>query len=555
MYAFLRPFFRSAIATPSCSWCLLMVMGVVMFGGCDRVPPRPEIGKDAEGETREFSDDQPAEKVAKSLPRVPAESSDREAEPPTGIVDRDLQWWDAYLVGREPIGFSVTKVEPVGGGDSYVRYSMEEQLKVRRGKQVVQQWLKQTSLEAVDGTFQEFGSELSRGGEIVISSGAVGYNKMNIEVRRGDQVETVAIPWDSKYRGPFATQQSLRAKPMQPGEERVLEALLPVQNVVGTIRLKAIDVVNVAMLTGDSKKLLEIESSTLVGDRVVLSQLLWTNERGDLLKTYTPALDFATYRTDQETATEVGTPKQDLLAATAIRVETDAPWSTISQQTPIAYRIEHRTQDPSDLFVSSANQTIAAIDDRTVLVVCSAEEEQSVDSQPVAAEDELSNALIQSDHPTIRQMVNRLLVLEGASLDQKAETLRLGVYRHVRKKNFSRGFLSAGQVATEAEGDCTEHAILLAALCRAAGIPSRVAAGLMLLPPAEGQTEPLMAYHMWTLIWTGERWMALDATLPERPQFADRIMVVSSNLASGNEYSCLLPVLQVMGQVDVAIED
>ena len=188
-------------------------------------------------------------------------------------------------------------------------------------------------------------------------------------------------------------------------------------------------------------------------------------------------------------------------------------------------------------------------------MVCSAEEEQSVDSQPVAAEDELSNALIQSDHPTIRQMVNRLLVLEGASLDQKAETLRLGVYRHVRKKNFSRGFLSAGQVATEAEGDCTEHAILLAALCRAAGIPSRVAAGLMLLPPAEGQTEPLMAYHMWTLIWTGERWMALDATLPERPQFADRIMVVSSNLASGNEYSCLLPVLQVMGQVDVAIED
>ncbi|WP_218934542.1 transglutaminase-like domain-containing protein [Rosistilla ulvae] len=536
----------------------MSVVALVPFSGCDRVPPRPAIGADAKGEIRQFEEAGQASTPVVAAPAVAEgddEPSDLKVEPPAKIVDRDLERWDAYLVGREQVGFSVTKVEPVGGGDAYVRYSMEEQLKIRRGKQVVQQWLKQTSLESVSGVFQEFESELSRGGEIVISRGAVGYNQMNVTVRRGEQKETHAIPWDAKYRGPFATQQSLRANPMKSGEERLLQSLLPVQNVVGTIRLKATDVINVAMLTGDSQKLLEIESTVKVDDRIVLTQLLWANDQGEVLKTYTPALDFATYRTDRDTATKVGTPKNDLLSATAIRVQSDADWASIGERSPITYRIKHRTQDPAALFESSPSQTITSVDDRSLLAVCDPFGAESSDSEPVGEADEIANSLIQSDHPTIRQMVKSLLVSEDASLDQKAETLRLGVHRHVRKKNFSRGFLSAAQVATEAEGDCTEHAILLAALCRAAGIPSRVAAGLLMLPPGEGQSQPLMAYHMWTLIWTGDRWAALDATLAEQPKFADRIMLVSSDLASGNEYRSLLPVLQVMGQVDVAIED
>lgn len=521
--------------------------------GCDRVPKRPPIGADAEGEEREFG--KPAQAVAAVVDDEVAEPSGLQAEPPSEIVDREAEWWDAYLVGREPIGFSVTTVEPVGGGDTYVRYSMEEQLRIRRGGEVVQQWLKQTSLESVDGVFQEFESELSRGGEIVLSRGVVGYNQLNISVRRGDQKQTHSLPWQAKNRGIFATQQSLRAKPMQAGEERLLHALLPLQNVVGEIRLKAIDRVNVAMLAGDTQKLLEIESSVMVDGRLMLSQLLWASDDGLLMKTYTPAVDFATFRTDRETATQIGTPKRDLLAATVIPVQTDVSWDAIQMRSPITYQIKHLKQDPLSLFPSTPAQVVAAVDDRTLDVVCQAMGAESADSSPVVEADQASNTLIQSEHSSVRQMLSSLLVSETATLEQKAETLRLGVYRHVRKKNFSRGFSSAAQVVVEAEGDCTEHAVLLAALCRGAGIPARVAAGLVMLPPADGQTQPMMAYHMWTLIWNGDRWQGLDATLETPPTFADRIMLVSSDLASGNEYSCLLPVLQVMGQIDVAIVD
>lgn len=56
-----------------------------------------------------------------------------------------------------------------------------------------------------------------------------------------------------------------------------------------------------------------------------------------------------------------------------------------------------------------------------------------------------------------------------------AEQLRQVVYNYIQKKNLSMGFASASQTVRSKEGDCTEHSVLLAALLRTSGIPSRVA--------------------------------------------------------------------------------
>lgn len=65
---------------------------------------------------------------------------------------------------------------------------------------------------------------------------------------------------------------------------------------------------------------------------------------------------------------------------------------------------------------------------------------------------------------------------------------------------------SASDVLKSKEGVCRDYAILFAALARAAGVPSRIAAGLM-------YTDGAFFYHAWTECWTGE-WVAFDATLP-----------------------------------------
>ncbi len=62
-----------------------------------------------------------------------------------------------------------------------------------------------------------------------------------------------------------------------------------------------------------------------------------------------------------------------------------------------------------------------------------------------------------------------------------AVALERFVNREVKKKDFTQAFASAAEVAKTREGDCTEHAVFLAALARARGIPARVAIGLVYL--------------------------------------------------------------------------
>ena len=76
-----------------------------------------------------------------------------------------------------------------------------------------------------------------------------------------------------------------------------------------------------------------------------------------------------------------------------------------------------------------------------------------------------------------------------------------------RRRTFSQAFATAAEVAQSREGDCTEHAVLLAALARACGIPSRVAIGLVYvrLPAA-------LAFTCGRELYLDGTWTPLDAT-------------------------------------------
>ena len=122
--------------------------------------------------------------------------------------------------------------------------------------------------------------------------------------------------------------------------------------------------------------------------------------------------------------------------------------------------------------------------------------------------------MIDSADEKVRELLAR--ATEGLPKDAKpaqtAETLRKFVNRFVTTKDFSVGMATASEVARTAQGDCTEHAVLLAALLRAAGIPSRTVAGLLYVDEFIDQTN-VFGYHMWTQAWLDGRWVDLDATL------------------------------------------
>jgi hypothetical protein len=105
-------------------------------------------------------------------------------------------------------------------------------------------------------------------------------------------------------------------------------------------------------------------------------------------------------------------------------------------------------------------------------------------------------------------------------------------------------------VAESREGDCTEHAVLLAALLRALELPARVSIGLVYAPSEQG-----FAFHLWTEVYLNGRWLPLDGTLGRGGIGAAHLKLADSSLAGDNAYASFLPVAQVLGRLKIEVLD
>src|SRR5918996_3810632 len=90
------------------------------------------------------------------------------------------------------------------------------------------------------------------------------------------------------------------------------------------------------------------------------------------------------------------------------------------------------------------------------------------------------------------------------------ERLRRFVHQYISSKNLARGYDSASVVAPRREGDCTEHAVLLAALARLRRLPARVVHGIALVRAGDAWR----AYgHAWVELRDKKSWAPIDAAL------------------------------------------
>lgn len=119
--------------------------------------------------------------------------------------------------------------------------------------------------------------------------------------------------------------------------------------------------------------------------------------------------------------------------------------------------------------------------------------------------------VIDFDEPPVAKLLPSLQKQSGAA--PSIEALVEFADAAITSKSYRRSFDIASQVARSNEGDCTEHAVLLAALARATGRPARVVLGILLV---EDDHEVLAFGHAWTEIHDGEAWRIADATQPAR---------------------------------------
>ena len=209
-------------------------------------------------------------------------------------------------------------------------------------------------------------------------------------------------------------------------------------------------------------------------------------------------------------------------------------------------------RDPAEAFASDVSQRVESLDQRRARITVRAiRPRQPADipaQSPPTDDDRNANSLIQSDDERVRQLAG---TIAAAVTDpwQIAVALEKWVHDGIQKKNFSQGFATAADVAQSLEGDCTEHAVLLAALCRARQIP-RVCIGLVYSSTDQG-----FAFHMWNEAWIADRWIPLDATLGRGGIGADHLKLQHSSLSSEQAEGAVLSVLQVMNQLQLQILD
>jgi hypothetical protein len=94
---------------------------------------------------------------------------------------------------------------------------------------------------------------------------------------------------------------------------------------------------------------------------------------------------------------------------------------------------------------------------------------------------------------------------------EAAKRIESFVRQYISDKNLSVGYASALEVAQSKEGDCTEHAVLTAALCKAAGIPAQVVFGVLYIDEYAGKQDVFFG-HAWTQAYVAGKWLQLDGT-------------------------------------------
>jgi transglutaminase-like putative cysteine protease len=477
--------------------------------------------------------------------------------PPLGLLLCGRAWaeqesWDAIYLAGAKIGYVHTFVEKVKdkNGIDYLRVRIDIEQKVKRDKDVSVTSLMYGTIETLDGEVKRLDTLISAGEQRLRGHGDVIAGQMKFMLEGAGGAQELVIPWGPEVRGPYAPEQSMAKKPMKDGEERSLKMFMPDLNKICDVRLQARSVEPVILGDGMPRPLLRVEQITSVDGkpRPEFDATLWVDTEGQILKSEQDLLGgVVMYRTTEQAARSLDGPIQfDLILAAEIKVQRKIPQPEDTRD--VKYRVVLKRGDAAKVFPADPRQTITpeANPGTAILEVKST---GPADGQPGPDEADREflepNALVTSGDTRVRALARQ--VTSGSSDPwKKAVRINEWVYKNIDRKNFKVAFATASEVARNFSGDCTEHAVLAAALCRASNVPARVAIGLVYVKDKDS-----FGYHMWNEVYVNGRWVALDPSWDQTAVDATHIKLCDSSLNGVSPFNAFLPLLQVMGKLEI----
>ena len=470
-----------------------------------------------------------------------------------GHAESATDEWAVIYMEEQPVGTIHTQArETTESGRTLVRTRSTTKMTLQRMGQLTEVLQVQESVETEEGELVRFRSEMKNGTAALVIRGQVAGDHLVSVVEPSTGTKPNPILWKSTYRGFFGPDQIMRANPMQPGESRVLEVLFPGLTSVQVVetRLTALDFEETKVASG-TKRLLKVTSTLDLAGQAVQSSL-WIDDAGVQWKAEIPGVGVV-LRVDEKPAPQQnGAPAVDLSQSSFVPLARKV--ERVHETRRIEYQVRLKTNDPAKAFHHDTRQQVVAVDKNTARVTVDASAGKApLDDRETPPEDadRSENSLIQSQDPLIQRMASQVTASE-ADPWRIATALESHVRRSMRRADFSTAFASAAEVAKTLRGDCSEHAVLLTALCRARSIPARVATGLVYVSLGN---RPGFGFHMWTEVWIQDRWLPLDATIGRGGIGCGHLKLTHSNLSSGAEVSAILSVLPVLRQVQIEIRE
>ncbi len=274
---------------------------------------------------------------------------------------------------------------------------------------------------------------------------------------------------------------------------------------------------------------------------------VWVDDQAHQLKTSINlggiALDVVA--ADKELALAKKTPPE-MLNDTLIRL--DRPIDNPRGLTEATYRLTMSEGDLPDLPESPA-QAVQRIDARSAIVTIDLAARDRPAAEPPPDPPVTHSAMADGRDEKVKALVAQAAT--AADAPPSIEDLRRFVHGYIDAKNLSVGMATAGEVARTRQGDCTEHAVLLAAMCRAINVPSRLASGLVYVDNWPGMGS-VFGYHAWTQAWVDGRWIDLDAALSDDHAFdATHILLSTTDLADGRWTNDVVKMADLIGRLKI----
>jgi transglutaminase-like putative cysteine protease len=462
--------------------------------------------------------------------------------------------WDAVYLGGAKIGFVHTFVVKLKDkGRDFLRVRIDMELNLKRGNDISLTKLSYGTIETLDGQVLKLDTRTfaSEGGNDLRAHGDVIRGKMLLTLEGAGEPQQLTIPWSAEVRGPYAAEQSMARQPMKANEQRSLKMFMPELNKICDIKLQSRGIEKVYLGDKSEHSLLRVEQTTQVDGkpRPEFDVKLWVDSLGQVLKSEQDLLDgYVTYRTTEEAAKTPGGPIQfDLIKSTVIKV---APKIATPERTRfVKYRLTLKEGELSQVIPTDPRQTLQPIPNQKNSGILEVKSVGLLDGEPgpAAADTQYTkpNALVTSQDSRVRSLALR--VTRGVVDSwQKADRINHFVFDSIKDKNFAVAFAAASEVARNLSGDCTEHAVLAAAMCRAVGIPSRVVVGLIYVEKLEG-----FGFHMWNEVYINQRWVALDPTWDQSTVDAVHIKLSDSSLEGVSPFEAFLPIIRVIGKLEI----